>query len=485
MSAHKATDPRPHQPLAGDSFGDPVTTAKDHEEEDSKDADSKAVNKTKDDEEDSTAKESPVRRFLGSLGPGLVTGSADDDPSGIATYAQAGATFSNGMLWTAPATLPMMMAVQEICDRTALATGDSLGKLARRKFSRKPRVVIAVLVIALLAANTLNAAADLMAVGQGMEMLGAGPGHLWSAIAGIGVGAVLIAGGFGIISKIFKWLCLGLLAYVAVLFVANVDWSDIVAGLLGLQFRWSWDYLGLIVAVLGTTISPYLFFWQSEHRVEELRGEDRGGDRAVGLQERSDRAAQRKLRAARADTFVGMFFSVLVMFAIIAATAATLGKNGTDVKTAADAAKALEPVVGPAAKFLFAAGFIGSGILAVPVLAAAGSGGLAGLLGKEWGFDRRPSRAKTFYVLLGVGTIGGVIISFLVSDPIGLLIFSAIINGIAAAPFLVVTMLISRDKEIMGQYSNGKLAATLGWATTVIMVFAGAIGIWTTLTGSS
>jgi Mn2+/Fe2+ NRAMP family transporter len=154
------------------------------------------------------------------------------------------------------------------------------------------------------------------------------------------------------------------------------------------------------------------------------------------------------------------------------------------VKTAADAAKALEPIVGPAAKYLFAAGFIGSGILAVPVLAASGAAGLAGLLGKEWGFDRRPSHARTFYILLGIGTLGGVLISFFATDPIGLLIFSAIINGIAAAPFLVVTMLISSDKNIMGKYRNGKLAATIGWTTTTIMIVAGVIGIYTTLTGT-
>jgi NRAMP (natural resistance-associated macrophage protein)-like metal ion transporter len=431
------------------------------------------------------SKHSPIRRFLGLLGPGLVTGAADDDPSGIATSAQAGATFSNGMLWTAPVTLAMMMAVQEICDRTALTTGDSLGKLARRKFSHKPRVVIAILIVALLAANILNAAADLMAIGQGMELLGAGPGHLWSAIAGIGIAAGLMVGGFEIISKVFKWLCMTLLSYVAVLFVAQVDWTDVVAGLFGLKFRFSLDYLSLIVAILGTAISPYLFFWQSAHRVEELREEERGGDQAVGLEERPTTPAEHKLRNARADVFTGMLFSVLVMFAIMAATAATLGKNGTDVKTAADAAQALEPIVGPAAKFLFAAGFIGSGILSVPILAAAGSAGLAGLLGKEWGFDRRPSQAPTFYVLLGVGTLGGVIISFFTSDPIRLLILSAIINGIAAAPFLVVTMLISRDKDIMGKYRNGKLAETLGWSATAIMVITGAVGIWTTLTGTA
>ncbi|NUP60127.1 MAG: divalent metal cation transporter, partial [Pseudarthrobacter sp.] len=356
---------------------------------------------------------------------------------------------------------------------------------ARRKFSRKPRVVIAVLIVALLVGNILNAAADLMAIGQGMQLLGAGPDHLWSAVAGVGIAAALMSGSFAVIAKVFKWLCVSLLAYVAVLFVANVDWPDVLAGVLGLQFSFAPEYLGLVVAVLGTTISPYLFFWQSAHRVQELRADDHGGDEAVGLKHRPDEvAAAHSLKKARADVFIGMVFSVLVMFAIMAATAATLGRQGTDVDTAADVAKALEPVVGPAAKFLFAAGFIGSGILGVPVLAASGAAGLSGLLGKDWGLDLSPRRAPLFYILLGAGTVGGVIISFFSNDPIGLLILSATINGIAAAPFLIVTMLISRDKAIMGEYRNGRLAATLGWTTAGVMVVAGSIGVWTTLSGN-
>ncbi|WP_324642788.1 Nramp family divalent metal transporter [Pseudarthrobacter sp. LT1] len=431
------------------------------------------------------ARKSLLRRFSSLLGPGLVTGAADDDPSGIATYAKAGATYSNGMLWTAPVVLPMMMAVQEICDRTALATGESLGRLARRKFTRRPRVVIAVLIIALLVGNILNAAADLMAIGQGMQMLGAGPDHLWSAIAGIGIAVALISGSFAVIAKVFKWLCLTLLAYVAVLFVANVDWPDVLEGMLGMKFSFAPEYLGLVVAVLGTTISPYLFFWQSAHRVQELRAEEHGGDEAVGLKDRPDAAAAaHTLRKARADVFIGMVFSVLVMFSIMAATAATLGREGTEVNTAADVAKALDPVVGPAATILFAAGFIGTGILGVPVLAASGAAGLAGLLGRDWGLDLSPRRAPMFYTLLGVGIVAGVLISFFSSDPIGLLVFSATVNGIAAAPFLVVTMLISRDKAIMGEYRNGRLAATLGWFTAAVMVVAGTVGVWTTLTGA-
>ncbi|WP_433875239.1 Nramp family divalent metal transporter [Sinomonas atrocyanea] len=431
------------------------------------------------------SKESRVRRYLGLLGPGLVTGAADDDASGVATYAQAGASFSNAMLWAAPVTLPMMLAVQEISDRTALATGESLGTLIRRKFSRKPRIVIGILIVALLVANTLNIAADLMAVGQGMQLLGAGPDQLWAAIAGVGIAVALMSGSFGLIARAFKWLCLSLLAYVAVLFAADVDWSDVLAGLVLTQFQWSWDYLELLVGVLGTTISPYLFFWQSAHRVEEMRAEELGGRWPIALPDRDGPAARQKLRAARADVFTGMVFSVLVMFAIMAASAATLGKaGGVTIASAADAAKALEPVAGPAAQALFAIGLIGAGILAIPVLAGSASVGLSGLLGTRWGFDRRPRKARVFYGLLGVGIIGGVILAVTLDDPMGLLVFVAIINGIAAAPFLIVTMLVSGDRKIMGAYVNGRVSATIGWATAALMAAAGVVGVWTTLTGT-
>ena len=424
-----------------------------------------------------------IRRYLRQLGPGLVTGAADDDPSGVATYAQAGATFSNGMLWTAPVTFPMMAAIQEICDRTALASGMSLGALIRRKFSRKPRIVVGILVVALLVANTLNIGADLMAIGQGMQLLGAGPDHLWAIVAGVSIAVALVTGSFTVIARIFKWLCVALFGYVAVLFVSDVDWADVVSGLVGAQFRWSWDYLGLLVAVLGTSISPYLFFWQSAHRVEDMRAERVGGPEAVPLPDRNDAHAKAKMRSARADVFIGMGFSVIVMFAIMAATAATVGRSGGDITTAADAAAALEPVAGPAAKLLFSLGFIGTGVLAIPVLAGSSSVGLAGLLGTRWGFDRAVRKARVFYLLLGVGIVGGIVMASLVDDPMGLLVLVAVINGIAAAPFLVVTMLISGDRRIMGAYVNGRLAATIGWATAAIMSVAGVVGIWTTVTG--
>ena len=428
-------------------------------------------------------KRNPVMRFLRVLGPGLVTGAADDDPSGVATYSQAGATFGNALLWTVPLSLPLMIAVQEICDRMALATGDSLGTLIRRRFRRSVGVAIGVLIVALIAANCLNLAADLNAIGQGMQLLHAGPAWLWSIIAGIAILVTVVLGSFDLIGKIFKWLCLVLLVYVGVLFATHVNWGSVASGLAGFQFQFSPAYLGLAVGVLGTTVSPYMFFWQSAQRVEELREEKRDGDDAPALDERPAREAHRRLRNGRIDVVTGMIFSVLIMFAIIASSAATLGSHHKTVSSAAEAAKALEPIAGNFASVLFALGFIGSGMLAVPVLAAAGAAGLAALMNKNWGLDKSPHRAPLFYILLGVGMVGGTILSVVSTDPIGLLVLSAIVNGIAAGPFLIVLMLISRDKSIMGEYRNGKLAASLGWFTTALMCTAGMYGIWYTISG--
>ncbi len=269
-----------------------------------------------------------------------------------------------------------------------------------------------------------------------------------------------------------------------VLFATQVNWASVLRGMTGQQFQFKPAYISLIVAVLGTSISPYLFFWQSAHRIEELRAEELGGDAPPALKHRSQRAAQRKLRNSRIDVFTGMIFLVVIMFAIIAATAATLGVHGATINSAADAAKALEPVAGNAAGLLFAVGFIGSGVLAVPILAASGSAGVAGLLNKPWGLDHSPRKAPFFYALLLVGLVAGTVLSVVDTDPIRLLILSAIVNGIAAGPFLIVVMLISGDRVLMGKYVNGKIAATLGWATTAVMLVAGVAGIWMTATGN-
>ncbi|MBW8819501.1 MAG: Nramp family divalent metal transporter [Streptomyces sp.] len=428
-----------------------------------------------------------LRRAWQVLGPGLVTGASDDDPSGIATYAQAGAKFRYGLLWTALITLPLMSAVQEICDRTALATGRSLGALSRERFRRSARTAIGVLLVALVAANVLNIAADLVAVGSGMNLLHAGPAWIWALVAGAAITALIVFGAFDLIARVFKVLCLALLSYVVVLFAAHVPWGTVGLHTIAPHFTWSTDYLTLLIAVLGTTISPYLFFWQTADRVEEMRQEAEkktGDDNPKPLPERSRAAAERKQRRARADVFTGMAFSNLVMFAVITATAATLGKGpGQDITSAAQAAQALKPAAGSAASTIFALGFIGSGMLAVPVLAGSGSAGLAGLLGKPWGLSKSVREAPAFYGLLAAGTVGGTLLTLTAVDPIKLLVLAATVNGIAAAPFLLVVMIIAGNKAIMGEHRNGRLAATLGWTTFGIMTAAAVAMIVLIFTG--
>lgn len=425
----------------------------------------------------------PVRRFLRILGPGLVTGVADDDPSGVATYSQAGASLGMGLMWTAPLSLGLMYAVQEICDRTALVTGDSLGALVRRRFPRGARWVVVVLVVALIIANGLNVAADLAAIGSGMQLLHLGPPQLWAAIAGVALTAAIVWGSFDKLAKLFKWLCLVLLAYLGVLAVAHVSWPDVGAGLLGLRMTWGWDELSLVVAVLGTTISPYMFFWESGQRVEELRTTAGGRDPYVPWARRPMRRRDlHQLRLVRVDVFTGMLISTLGMAAIIISTASTIGRNGpVEIHTAAEAAKALAPIAGPLATVVFAIGFIATGVLAVPVLASSGAMAMAGLLGKPWGFDKSLRRAPLFYLLIAAGTLGGVAIAYVSNNPIHLLVLSAIINGIAAAPFLVVIMLISNSRTLLGEHRNGVVSNVVGWLTAAIMAVAGAAGVYVTL----
>ena len=416
------------------------------------------------------------RRYLRALGPGLVTGASDDDPSGIATYAQAGAQSGLGLAWTALLTYPMMAAVQEICDRTALTTGKGLGELAAAKYTKAGRVLIGVLMAALIVANALNIAADLVAVGSGMQLLHAGPTAVWALVAGILVTVVVMLGKFPLIAKVFKILAGALLSYIVVAVIVHPPLSELVKAIFVPHLNFSSTEQSLLIAVLGTTISPYLFFWQSAHRLEELRDEPEGGDRAVPLQERPPEEAERKQRTARADVFVGMGLSNLVMLAIIVSAAATLhAHNVTSIDSAAQAAQALRPLAGPYAEALFAFGFIGSGMLAVPVLAGSGSVGMAGLLGKQWGFSRSPRKAPVFYGLVLVGTLGGTLLSALNVNPIHLLVVSASINGVAAAPFLVLVMLISNDPKIMRAQRNGWLAKVLGWFTAAVMAAAAVV----------
>jgi NRAMP (natural resistance-associated macrophage protein)-like metal ion transporter len=420
------------------------------------------------------------RQYLRAMGPGLVTGASDDDPSGIATYAQAGAKYGLSFLWAALVTLPLMVGVQEICDRTALATGTGLGELAVKRFQRAGRSILAVLLVALIVANALNIAADLVAIGSGMQLLHAGPTWLWALVAGALITTLLVLGSFARIALVFKVLCAALLAYLVVAVLVTHQWGSVLSHTFVPHLEFNKTYLALLVAVLGTTISPYLFFWQSAHRLEEMRDEPEGGAQAQPLKHQDPARAKRKQSTSRLDVFTGMTFSNLVMFAIIVATAETLHAHGkTTVQSAAQAAEALKPFAGHFASAIFALGFIGSGLLAIPVLAGSGSVGMAGLLGKKWGFSRSVRKAPVFYGLVALGTVGGTALSLLHVNPINLLILVAVINGVAAAPFLVVVMWVSSDRRLMGDYVNGKAAKILGWATAALMG-AAAIALFAT-----
>lgn len=336
------------------------------------------------------------RVYLRAIGPGLVTSASDDDPSGIATYAQAGATFGLTLLWSALLTFPLMAAVQEICDRVALTTGEGLGELASKHFRRTGRGVLAFLLVLLIVTNSLNIAADLVAIGSGMHLLHAGPSWLWALLAGAVITVLLVVGSFAKIALFFKVLCASLLAYVIVAVLVTHRWGQVLQSTLIPHVQFGSGYLALLVAILGTTISPYLFFWQSAHRLEEMRNEPEGGERATPLKRRDPESARQKVRASRMDVFAGMAFSNIVMFAIILATAQTLHVHGvSNIQSAAQAATSLKPFAGGFASAIFALGFIGSGLLAVPVLAGSGSVGLSGLLGKEWGFSRSVRRAPS------------------------------------------------------------------------------------------
>jgi Mn2+/Fe2+ NRAMP family transporter len=306
-----------------------------------------------------------------------------------------------------------------------------------------------------------------------MQLLHAGPTFIWALLAGGLITTLLVLGSFARIALVFKVLCAALLAYLVVAVLVTHQWGSVLSHTFVPHIEMTRSYLALLVAVLGTTISPYLFFWQSAHRLEEMREEPAGGARAQPLKRQSPALAQRKQRTSRLDVFVGMTFSNVVMFAVIVATAQTLhAHHETNIQSAAQAAEALKPFAGHFASALFALGFIGSGLLAIPVLAGSGSVGMAGLLGREWGFSRSVRKAPVFYGLVALGTLGGTVLSLLHINPIHLLVLVAVINGVAAAPFLVVVMWVSSSRRIMGDYVNGKAAKILGWLTAAVMAVA-------------
>ncbi|MBA1154992.1 divalent metal cation transporter [Microvirga mediterraneensis] len=401
------------------------------------------------------------RSLFNLLGPGLITGAADDDPSGIATYSQAGAQTGFGLLWTVFLTTPFMTAIQIISARIGAITGRGIAANARTIY---PRPLVLGLIALLCGANAINIAADLAAMGEAMQMLIGGPPHLYAAAFGLFCLMLEVFISYRRYAPYLKGLTLALFAYVAAAFSVDVPWADVFTATFIPRLSFSPDYWFLVVAILGTTISPYLFFWQAAEEVEE--------DKLTHSRSftRSPQRAQARLKEISIDTWIGMVFSNLVAFFIIVTTAATLHKGGvTDIQTASQAAEALRPIAGPFTFFVFAAGIIGTGLLAVPVLAGSAAYAVADAFGWRSSLELTVMKARGFYLILGGATCLGILLALTRIDPIKLLLWSAVINGIAAAPIMAMMMGIVTSKRVLGDYTVKTWLAWVGWGATGLM----------------
>jgi NRAMP (natural resistance-associated macrophage protein)-like metal ion transporter len=412
------------------------------------------------------------RKFWHMLGPGLTTGASDDDPSGIATYSQTGAQYGFQLLWLAGFTFPLMAVVQEMCARIGLVTGRGLAGNIRTHFSKRVMYFAALL---LLAANTLNIGANLGAMAKATQLI-------WPAwdfgllVVGFAFASLFlqIFTPYERYARYLKWLALILLAYVVSALMANLDWADVLTHAVVPSISFTQDQLFLICAILGTTISPYLFFWQTSQEVEEkiMHGQ-------TTLAQRQQGTNKAEIKSMRIDVWSGMFLSNLVMFFIIAACGAILFPNGiTEITSAAQAAEALRPFAGDASYFLFAIGIIGTGLLAIPVLAGSSSYALSESFRWREGLYRNLKQAYAFYGVIIISMIIGLSINFLGFDPIKVLIWSAVANGIVAPIILFLIVRISSNKKIMGDWVNKRSTTAIGWAVTGMMAVAGAAAIY-------
>ena len=407
------------------------------------------------------------------LGPGLVTGAADDDPSGIATYSQAGAQFGYGLLWTMVLTYPLMSAVQLASAHIGRVTGAGLANNLVKSF---PRRVVGALIGILLFANIINIGADLSAMAASANLVVGGGEHVFVLAFALASTLLQLFVPYRQYSRILKWLTLSLFAYVGVVLMVHVDWPSAL-----LRLVWP-PHLGdaallTLVALLGTTISPYLFFWQSSQEAEELASNHQRSIR------RSPRSAPRQFRRMRADTLVGMALSNIVALSIIVATAATLNVKGiTQIDTAAQAAEALRPVAGEFAFALFAIGIIGTGFLAVPVLAGSAAFAVAEVFGWKEGLEYKPQQAAGFYSIIVVATVMGVLIDWSQIDPMRALFWSAVLNGLAAVPLMIALMITVSSKRVMGRFTASTPLLLFGWAATLVMALASAAMIVSALT---
>lgn len=407
------------------------------------------------------------RSYWKTLGPGLTTGAADDDPSGIATYSQAGAQFGFNLLWSAAFTFPFMAIVQEMCARIGLVTGRGLAASIRQYF---PRWVLYLTAFLLFFANSLNIGADLGAMAKATQLIF--PHQSFSSlILGFTILslALQIFTSYEKYAKYLKWLALVLLSYVFSALTVNLNWSELFTKSVIPTITFSKDYIFLITAVFGTTISPYLFFWQTSQEVEE---QILGGKTTLKL--RQEETSRKEINNMRVDVWSGMFLSNLVMYFIIAACAATLFTHGVkNITTAAQAAEALRPVAGEQVYLIFTLGIIGTGMLAVPILAGSASYAISESFGWKLGLYRKLKEANAFYGIIIISTGIGLAMNLLGFDPIKALIYSAVVNGLIAPVILVLIVLMSGNAKIMGRWVNGKLTTLLGWFVTIIMAAAG------------
>ncbi len=409
-----------------------------------------------------TTRSRPALRFWRAFGPGLITGAADDDPSGIATYSQVGAQFGYAIGWTMLFSYPLMAAIQEISARIGRVTGHGIAGNLRQHYSP---TLLRVLVALLLAANIINIGADLGAMGDALALLVPGPPQLFVVAFAIACAWLEIFSRYGRYVSILKWTTLSLLAYVATALAIDLPWGTVVYDTLVPSITLDKDYILGIVAVLGTTISPYMFFWQSSQEAEDERVAP-GEEPLI----EAPTQAPAQLHRLRLDTYLGMGYSNLVGLFIIVTTAATLHAAGkTDIATSAQAALALKPLAGDFAFALFAAGIVGTGLLAVPVLAGSSAYAVGEALQWPVGLARRPLEAKAFYATIAAATLIGVGINFVAIDPIKALFWSAVLNGIVAVPLMAVLMLLAANPKVMGRFTLPPVLKAVGWLATVVM----------------
>ena len=407
---------------------------------------------------------SRIRSFFADLGPGLITGAADDDPSGIATYSVTGAAFGFGPLWTALFSFPLMAAVQLMCARLGMVTGRGLAAVVRQRY---PRWVLWSACLLLIVANVVNIGADLGGMAGAVEMVTGVKAWIWTPIFAIVIVVLLFQTSYRTIARTFKWLTLVLFSYAVTAFISKPDWSQVLRATFVPDIRWSREYLAVLVGILGTSISPYLFFWQAAQEVEEERAE---GRRTVAQRKG---ATPQEMKRARNDVVIGMFFSNLIMYFIILTTGATLHAKGvTHIETAQQAAAALQPLAGKGAYWLFTIGILGAGMLGIPALA--GSSAFAISEAFAWGasLDRRPHLARKFYSVLAVSVALGMALDFAGINSVKLLFWSAVLNGLLAPPLIVLLVLLTNNRDLMGEHVNPPILRFLGWLTAIVMTVA-------------